>query len=105
MEEMWLPETVERKVRPTVGNKDGGSIFDDQLDTQRSHDDTMRKEMHRMADHLNQRSDHSVYVGSAEEREKMRQVFNWWKRRGYIDNNPNIRIDYAIPEGNIRIDT
>ncbi len=90
-------------VLPTAGKKEGGSHFDDELQTAQSKTNEFWEEMARLIDHLNQRPDHDVYVGSAEERGKLRSVFNHWKRQGKLGHNPNIRIDYGVQEGGIRV--
>ena len=53
--------------------------------------------------HLNQRPDHVVYVDSPKSRDEMRQVFNWWKKEGALRHNPDIKIEYALQEGSIRV--
>jgi len=104
MEELWTPtKTHERMVRPTERKADGGSLFDDELETEQSHTEKLQAEMVRLIEHMQQRPDHDVYVGSAVERGKMRNVFNDWKRRGWINHHPNIRIDYGVPDGGIRV--
>lgn len=105
MQELWVPQTEhQRRVRPDERKHDGGSYFDDELDTQDSKDQQFYNEMQRLIDHIQKRPDHTVYVGSAEERSKMRDVFNNWKLRGVINHNPNIRIEYGVPDGSIRVD-
>ena len=101
MDKLWTPP--DQRVAPTVPKKDGGSYFDDELPTKKAHNEMLLKEGARLINHLNQRPDHDVLVSSGEERTKMREVFNWWRREGVINHNPNIRIDYGIPDGQIRI--
>lgn len=105
MSKLWVPQSEhQRRVQPTERKDEGGSYFDDELGTEESSMLTIRKEMLRLIDHLQKRPDHTIYVGSAEERSKMRDVCNDWKRRGVIDYNPNIRIEYGVPDGSIRVD-
>ena len=85
---------------PGERKKDGGTVFDDELEPVAK---VYAEAIKEMVAHLNERPDHALYVGSAEERTKMREVLNWWMREGHIGHNPNIRIDYGIPEGQIRI--
>ena len=104
-----IPDTVEvethqRRVQPTERKYEGGSVFDDELQTEEAHKEELLKETVRLIDHINARPDHTVYVGSTDERQDMRAVFNDWRKRGFIGHNPNIRIDYGVPEGGIRID-
>lgn len=104
MEKLWTPyEGHARRVRPQERNSDGGSIFDDELGTQEDHDKQLAKQAKDLMIHLAQRPDHTVYVGSAEERDQLRQVFNWWHREGALEHHPNIRIEYGVPTGNIRV--
>lgn len=101
---LMVPTTAhERMVKPTERKKDGGSTFDDELETEASANKKFADEMIRLVEHIQQRPDHTVYVGSADERGKMREVFNDWKRRGWINHNPNIRIDYGVADGAIRV--
>ena len=88
---LWLPG--ERK-------KDGGSQFDDEL---MPVEQAIRAEAEVMVKHLNERPDHIVYVEDADARDKMRAVFNHWKSEGWIKHNPNIRIEYALSDGAIRV--
>jgi hypothetical protein len=104
MKELWTPtETHERRVMPTERKKEGGTTFDDELETVEAVAKRYAVETKKLLEHLNQRPDHVVYVGTAEERDKMRAVFNDWKRKGALLRNPNIRIDYGVAEGAIRI--
>lgn len=112
MEKLWTPGqeegTVEvthapRRVKPTEQKFDGGTYFDDELDTEASREAKLQVEYLKMVDHLRKRPDHTVYVGSAEERGKMRQVFNHMFTTKVIDYHPNIRIEYGVPDGQIRI--
>jgi len=98
MSELWTPIQM-----PTTRKVGGGTHFDDELMTQEQHQDIVRDELIRLVEHINQRPDHVIYVGSTEERSKMRNVLNWWKREGAIGHNPDIRIDYGVAEGAIRI--
>jgi hypothetical protein len=104
MDDLWTPtKTGERLERPTTRKIEGGSIFDDELGTEEAAAKTYAHSVQELLTHLNQRPDHVVYVGSDEERTKMRQVFNWWKKEGALLHNPNIRIDYGVAEGAIRV--
>ena len=104
MDDLWIPtQTQARRVRPDSRKAEGGSYFDDELGTQ---EEAARKYALAVKDfltHLNQRPDHVVFVGSADERGKMREVFNHWKRKGVLMYNPSIEIDYGIPEGGVRV--
>ena len=108
MTELWTPnmvgvETHARRVAPTERKPEGGSHFDDELDlASLRHADLMR-EGARLVAHLQQRPDHTVYVSSVEERDKMRQVFNVWFKEGALNYHPTIRIDYGVRDGEIRI--
>ena len=109
MPELWTPgkpvevETPQRVVAPTEGKKDGGSYFDDELQTEEAKAAELGRQTRELLVHLNARPDHNVYVSSAEERTKLREVFNWWKREGALLHNPNIRIEYGVPDGQIRV--
>jgi hypothetical protein len=104
MEELWVPtQTHERRVRPEARKLEGGSVFDDELGTEQAAARIYAEAVKELLTHLNQRPDHNVYVGSEDERGKMREVFNHWKKQGVLMHNPNIRIDYGVPDGNIRI--
>jgi hypothetical protein len=104
MDDLWTPtQQHERRVRPDSRKTEGGSTFDDELATEESKAKSLAEQARQLLIHLNQRPDHTVYVGSAEEREKMRDVFNWWKREGALNHNPNIRIEYGVPDGAIRV--
>jgi hypothetical protein len=101
---LWTPpETFDRRVMPTVRKKEGGSQFDDELETEEVVAKRYAADVAELLVHLNQRPDHIVYVGSDEERTKMREVFNHWKREGVLMHNPDIRIDYGVPDGAIRV--
>jgi hypothetical protein len=104
MDDLWTPtQQHERRVRPTVGKREGGSIFDDELGTEAQAARAYANAVQELLTHLNQRPDHTVYVGSEEERGKLRQVFNHWKKKGVLLHNPNIRIEYGVAEGAIRV--
>jgi len=100
---MWLPETFERRERPDLRKKDGGSWFDDELATEEQKANELAMAARELMIHLAQRPDHVVYVGSVEERDKMRVVFNSWKMQGVLSHNPNIKIDYGVAEGALRV--
>jgi len=107
MSELWLPDSIdtgiERRLLPDERKQDGGSYFDDELMTVTEHEKLFREQMAELIRHLNARPDHAVYVGSTDERRQLREVFNWWQRERIIGHHPNIRIDYGIAEGNIRV--
>jgi hypothetical protein len=104
MEDLWTPyEGHARRERPSHRKVEGGSIFDDELATEESKASALGEEAKNLLTHLNQRPDHTVYVSSSEERTKMREVFNWWHREGALLHNPNIRIEYGVPDGAIRV--
>jgi len=109
---LWTPGqakdkvAVERKARrqlPKVRKKDGGSHFDDEMMTEEEVAKEYANQTEQLLMHLNARPDHSVFVGTTEERTKMREVFNYWKRVGALGHNPKIRIDYGVGEGAIRV--
>lgn len=101
MQELWTPGGY---VTPTKGKAEGGSYFDDEMETQAEHSAKFWQEMARLADHINKRPDHTVFVGSAESRGQLRAVFNSWREQGMIAAVPTIKIDYGVEEGQIRID-
>jgi hypothetical protein len=104
MDDLWTPTKQHaRRVRPDSRKTEGGSIFDDELGTEAEAAQKYGEAVRDLLIHLNQRPDHTVYVGSEEERTKMREVFNVWKMRGVLLHNPNIRIDYGVAEGAIRV--
>ena len=103
-DDLWVPtQTKQRMERPTARKTEGGSYFDDELSPEETRAKAYASEVEELLQHLNQRPDHVVFVGSAEERGKMREVFNWWRKAGALMCNPNIRIDYGVPEGAIRL--
>jgi hypothetical protein len=104
MDDLWTPtQQHARRVRPDSRKAEGGSIFDDELGTEAEAAKAYAHSVEELLIHLNQRPDHVVYVGSDEERGKMRQVFNHWKKKGVLLRNPNIRIDYGVAEGALRV--
>ena len=109
MPELWTPdkmvevETPAQREKPTERKFEGGSYFDDELRTVEEVAAELRRQTEELLIHLNQRPDHTVYVGSSKDREELRAVFNYWKREGVISYNPNIRIEYGVPEGQIRV--
>ena len=104
MEDLWTPyEGHTRRERPTTRKVEGGSIFDDELATEESKASALAEQAKQLLVHLNQRPDHKVYVGSSEERNKMREVFNWWYKAGALTHHPDIRIEYGVVEGAIRV--
>ena len=96
---LWTPQ----KVMPTERHDEGGSYFDDQLDDTSSMQTRVAKDMATLIDHLQKRPDHTVYVGSSEDRDKLRQVMNWWFMEGMLTHHPNIRIEYGVADGSIRV--
>ena len=100
VQEVTRPPTIEL---PDKRKWEGGSYFDDELETKEEVAKRLSDMTHELLTHINARPDHVVYVGSGEERTKMREVFNWWKRAGALGHNPNIRIDYGVPDGAIRV--
>jgi len=112
MPELWLPDSakdkvavdhIQQRVLPDQGKRDGGSYFDDELDLESTRQKQLYEEGTRLMKHLQERPDDVVCVGSVEDREQMRTVFNAWFQRGYLVSHPTIRIDYGVPDGSIRI--
>ncbi len=110
--ELWTPgratDVVEvehkgRKALPTLRKNDGGSYFDDEMLDEEMVAKAYALQVKQLLEHLNARPDHIVYVGSATDRENIRQVFNHWKAKGALGHNPNIRIDYGVADGAIRV--
>ena len=100
MQELWTPP---RKVTPDKRHAEGGSMFDDQMENVMDVKKRVAQDMARLVDHLQQRPDHTVYVGGAEDRMKLRAVFNSWYMNGMLNHHPNIRIEYGVPDGAIRV--
>ena len=90
-------------VLPKAAKAGGGSYFDDELQTRQAHSEEFWVEMNRLVDHVAQRPDHEIFVGSIKDRTQMREVLNHWRRKGMINHNPKSRIDYGVPEGTIRV--
>ena len=84
---------------PGVRKAEGGSRFDDELETA---DQVLKNETMKLVANLNERPDHIVYVSSVDERDKMRDILNWFRREKWIDHNPAIKIEYGLPDGAIR---
>jgi hypothetical protein len=99
MSKLWLPP----KVAPTAPKKEGGTYFDDELQDRADYDRKLMDMARELVQHINHRPDHHVFVGSAEDREKMRSVFNWWRSEGVISHVPTIKIDYGVPEQTVRV--
>lgn len=99
-DKLWTPQ----RVLPDVAKKDGGSYFDDEMELTADRDQRLIDDATELLNHVRQRPDHVVYVGSIEDRDMMREVFNWWKRERLIGHNPTIKIEYAVPTGTVRID-
>ncbi len=103
-QELWTPTKAhERRVQPTTRKLEGGSQFDDEFGLERVAEDKLLAARAELIDHLNKRPDHTVYVASVDEREKMRTVFNSWYQWKVINHNPTIRIDYGVADGAIRV--
>ena len=100
MQELWTPE---RKEMPKTRKREGGSHFDDELMSEAEVGKAYADEVKHLLEHLNERPDHKVYVGSTKDRANMREVFNWWVREGALARNPDIRIDYGVADGAIRV--
>ena len=100
-EELWTPPGA--KVAPDKAKWDGGSYFDDELEDKSKHQAELKKEYDRMVEHLQQRPDHTVYVGDTKTRTELRAVFNHMYQQNILSYHPNIRIDYGVREGAIRI--
>ncbi len=90
-------------ILPGTRKAEGGTYFDDELETKESHDSRFKQEMQRLVQHINERPDYTVYVGSSDERHQMRLVFNAWFNAGLIRNHPTINIDYGVANGAIRV--
>jgi len=88
---LWLPG--QRKT-------EGGSFFDDELDTA---DAQFVKDTKSLVEQINEREDHVVFVASVEDRDQMRKVMNHFKKIKAIGRNVTIKIDYGIPDGGVRI--
>lgn len=98
---LWTPEDA--RVQPDERKWDGGTYFDDEMGLEIDKTQAIQIEYDRMIDHLRQRPDHTVYVGSAEDRGKLREVFNHMFSQNVLNYHPNIRIEYGVPDGQIRI--
>lgn len=110
--ELWTPgkardmvpvEPVKQMVVPEIGKAEGGSYFDDEMEERSRMEARVEKQAADLRAHLNARPDHTVYVGSVEDRAKMRAAFNVWYRHGLINHNPTIKIEYGVVEGGIRV--
>ncbi len=110
--ELWTPgratdivevEQKPRHVMPDERKHDGGSYFDDEMQTEEQVARALAQQVAELLVHLSERPDHVVYVGSVEDRSNIREVFNWWVREGALEKHPNIRIDYGVPSGGIRV--
>ena len=100
MQELWTPPVMQV---PDERKRDGGSYFDDEMQTKEAVALAYRKQVEDLLIHLNARPDHVVYVGSTEDRSNMRAVFNWWVGKGALQKHPTIRIDYGVADGAIRV--
>ena len=100
MQELWTPPIMSV---PEERKWDGGSYFDDEMDTKEMVAKAYALQVKMLLEHLNERPDHVVYVGSVEDRTNIREVFNWWVSQGGLAKHPNIRIDYGVADGAIRV--
>lgn len=100
VQEIWVPPRVDL---PDERKREGGSYFDDELQTKEQVAKAYAEQVKELLNHLNARPDHVVYVGSVEDRSNMRSVFNWWVSKGALMKHPNIRIDYGVADGAIRV--
>lgn len=102
MDKLWTPDDA--RVAPTERKPDGGTWFDDELTPEKEFRAELMKQAAEMINHIHERPDHVVFVGTIEDRAQLRQVFNFWKARGILERNPDIKIDYGVPVGTVRID-
>jgi len=100
VKEIWTPQLMSV---PTERKSDGGTYFDDEMETREAVATAYADQVRELLSHLNARPDHVVYVASVEERTKMRAVFNSWVTQGALSHNPNIRIDYGVRDGALRV--
>lgn len=102
---LWIPPSARRL--PDAGKHakggDAGTYFDDELGSEEAHRKALQAMYAEMTQHLIARPDHVVYVGSSDDRHKMRQVFNHMFNEGVIGHHPTIKIDYGVPDGTIRV--
>ncbi len=103
MDKMWTPPSYQPRALPDVRKAEGGSLFDDELPTKASVEMEFATMTRELVSHLNTRPDHVVYVASPEERDQIRKLFNFWKRSGIIGHNPNIRVEYGVSDGHLRV--
>ncbi len=110
--ELWTPgratdvvevERIGRKTVPTLRKNEGGSYFDDEMDDEQMVAKAYALQVKMLLEHQNERPDHNVYVGSTTDRENIRQVFNYWVSQGALKKHPNIRLDYGVADGAIRV--
>ena len=88
---LWLPH---------VPKRDGGTWFDDELEPAQK---ALVKATAELVAHINERPDHAVYVSSRTDREKMRRVLDWFAADGMIGRKPEIKIEYGLPDGAVRV--
>ena len=100
MTELWIPPI---KQIPDERKPEGGSYFDDEMQNKQEIATHLGNQVRELLLHLNERPDHVVYVGSTEKRTEMRTVFNSWNQQGALSHNPDIRIDYGVPDNQIRV--
>ncbi len=100
MQELWTPPVMQV---PDERKAEGGSYFDDEMLTKEGVAKAYALQVKMLLQHLNERPDHIVYVGSTEDRANIREVFNWWVREGGLAKHPSIRIDYGVADGAIRV--
>ncbi len=103
MDKMIETVTEGGVILPTQRKAEGGTHFDDELETKEHRAKAYAEAVTGLPDHLAQRPDHIVYVGSGDERTKLREVFNWWYKHGALTYHPTIRIDYGVADGAIRV--
>ncbi len=90
-------------ILPGTRKAEGGTHFDDELESKEAHAAKFYKDISRLIDHVNERPDHIIYVGSDDERGKLRLVFNEWVQQKLIAHHPTIQIDYGVANGAIRV--
>ena len=100
MPDLWTPAGM---VSPDVRKEEGGTYFDDELETK--HDQYTKYQLESLAirAQLNERPDHTVFVASVEARQELRKVFNFWFSKKEMGHHPTIEIDYGLPDGEMRI--
>ena len=100
MSKLWTPAGM---VAPDTRKDEGGTYFDDELETKAAEYTKQQRESLEMRRQLNTRPDHTIFVASVEARAEMRKVLNFWFQKGELQHHPTIEIDYGIPDGEMRI--